>query len=608
MKRFDIALAQSPDQVVVGDARFIGLQMKAPREYLADGYYPRAENKRIIRGVATRPGTRTPLFANLYSAPAGFCGSGTYSNPNGAELGLLAVAGKQVVYGIRDGTVPESIFVETAFASDVEFAQHFDKVLAHQSDPAQPLQYWDGLIPEDGFVAVKAPDPSLVAVGFLGIPNCPYSIHFQDRAWFPVPEEPDTIAASDINNPFLYDENFAKFRVNSGTSDAITGIYPFLTSNLIIGKTRSIDMLANIPGDLGQAFASGGFAAPPPPRMVVISSDIGVVARKSGILVGGRFMFLSDAGPGGIYQMATDEHGNYVVDPTPVSDAIEPLINRINWSYASKAIGSVDGRYAYWAVPMDNATYNNAVLVLNLSTGQWESLDLWATVTISDRQGRTRTFDNPMNIGNIMRLGFYGGSKLFAVNHDDGKVHLLYGGGTDDQLDTADGNDQREHFTVPIQDVLETRGYEQMSPYQPADPRTARDAESVAIALATLEPQLNFDLIIDGSDGDEYPLNSEPITRSRTNYESQLPPYLLDNSRGDADAAYREDYGVEVGDSALLGDKGIRMQRAIPWTKQVALQAKGRFISFRITNSSGYCEVRKIVFGSSATRTQWDAG
>ena len=41
MKKFDIALAQSPDQVVVGDARFIGLQMKAPREYLADGYYPR---------------------------------------------------------------------------------------------------------------------------------------------------------------------------------------------------------------------------------------------------------------------------------------------------------------------------------------------------------------------------------------------------------------------------------------------------------------------------------------------------------------------------------------------------------------------------------------
>ena len=389
MKRFDIALAQSPDQVVVGDARFIGLQMKAPREYLADGYYPRGENKRIMRGVATRPGTRTPLFANLYSAPAGFCGSGTYSNPNGAELGLLAVATKQVVYGIRDGTVPESIFVETAFASDVEFAQHFDKVLAHQSDPAQPLQYWDGLIPEDGFVAVKAPDPSLTALGFLGIPNCPYSVHFQDRAWFPVPEEPDTIAASDINNPFLYDENFAKFRVNSGTSDAITGIYPFLTSNLIIGKTRSIDDAGQYPWRprAGIRFCSGFAALRHRRREVVISSDVGIVARKSAILAGGQFMFLSDAGPGGIYQLTTDNHGNYIVDPTPISDPIEPLINRINWSYASKAIGAVDGRYAYWAVPIDNATYNNAVLVLNLSTGQWESLDLWATVTISDRQG-----------------------------------------------------------------------------------------------------------------------------------------------------------------------------------------------------------------------------
>ena len=72
-------------------------------------------------------------------------------------------------------------------------------------------------------------------------------------------------------------------------------------------------------------------------------------------------------------------------------------------------------------------------------------------------------------------------------NHDDGKVHLLYGDDTDDPLDTAtatiNGNISRCLFRT-----CSRRAATSTSPYQPADPRTARDAESVAIALATLEP------------------------------------------------------------------------------------------------------------------------
>src|SRR5574338_569558 len=312
--RYDLQSNQPLDDLSDGDVRFVSQNLKAPKEYLSAGTYSNTVNKRLVRGVQTRPGTRTPLYANLFSA-SGLLGSGRYRNPNGYEYGLLATTknGTSQVIAIRNGTV------ETNFSFQVEFAQHFDKVLAHQSDPSGVTQFWDGLS-DEGLVALIPPVQSLIDIGILQIPNAPWSVHLNGRAWMPDPENPDTMIASDENNPMQYDSILHKFRVNTGSSDSIVGAYPFLSSNLIIGKQNSIDILADIPGDLGDAFLGGGYGAPPPPRTVIVSTEIGIVARKSGLLAGGVFMFLSDAGEGGIYQLITDQHGNYQVDPVPVSD------------------------------------------------------------------------------------------------------------------------------------------------------------------------------------------------------------------------------------------------------------------------------------------------
>ncbi len=602
--QYDLSPQQPAPPILEGDRRFIGLRMNVPRQYLAEGYYSRAENKRVGFGLETRLGTRTPVFANL-DIPGTYRGSGTYFKPAGIELGLIAVdtGVASFVYGIRSGTVPIQISVQTRFSGTVEFSQHFDKVLLHSSNPDQATMIWDGVNTVDGFVEITNPVPALAQFGYLAIPNPPWSISYDGRAVFPIPGSPDLIGFSDRGNPTLYDSIRHIFQINTGTADAIVGVYQYLRSNLIVCKEHSLNLIADIPRDLGDSFIDSlfnGFSpnTAPPPSVTSISDSIGIVARKAVITVAGRFMFLSDVGDGGIYQIATDQHGNYVVDNTPVSAAIEPLMKRINWTYAWKAIASSDGEYVYWSVPIDSSSFCNANLVWKIETGEWESLDLWNVEARDFGGGTIVTTDNPMGIDNIIRLSYYGAARLFAVNNIRARVHLLYKG-TDDQMEMATATGEAQ--TYPIQDVMETRGYAQAG----SDGRTERKSTDLNIDFATLEPTLEIFQIIEGSNGAEYPLLAAPLVYDRSVYSELYgkTPYLLNNQNSDAELPKRDDYAVHAGDELLFQEDGVRMQRIWPWTKNLSLDAVARYTSFRISNRTGICRVLGLIFESETTQS-----
>ena len=600
--RYDLQSQSRTADVPNGDLGFLGLRMKTPREQLTAGYYPRAENKRIGAGLETRPGTRTPVFANEF-AGGPLIGSGPYSNPNGEELGLLFLKNK--VYGIRAGTLPITIPVTQNFGNGatVDITQHFDKVLAHQSDPSFPTLVWDGIDLTDGFTTM--PSPSVTGLGFLNMPNPAWSINFLDRAWFPIPDEPDSIGATDENDVFTWDSIKHKFRVNTGTADQLIGAHPFFDSSLLIAKRRSIDILKDIPQDLGDSFLDGQLpgatpiSSAPPPRVGVVSDEIGSVARKAGILAGGTFMFLSDSGPcGGIYRVITDAHGRYIVDVVPVSEEIEPLIQRINWPYAGNSIAVLHGRYAIWMVPMDGATFNNAALILNLATNEWESVDFWNISPRRDQHGRLLTFDNPMRMDSVFHLGFYGSAQLFAADHNQAWVRLLYKG-LDDQFETAGGTPASEKKTVPIQDVMETRGYSITS----ATSETNQRSNYAAFGLATLAPTITFTQLVDGADGDEIQIGApSPTVPDRQKYTTGRADYVLSNVNDDADDVDREDYSVQMGDDLLLNDDGVRPRRVWPWEEKIVLNSEGRFVSYRISNTGGISQVRSVLHEAEKTR------
>jgi hypothetical protein len=140
------------------------------------------------------------------------------------------------------------------------------------------------------------------------------------------------------------------------------------------------------------------------------------VARKSIAPVGNQVLFLSD---NGVYAAAFGDLYNLRGAGIPLSEPIQSTINRINRDYAQNAVATYLGNRYYLAVPLDDSTTNNAVLVYNFLNQGWESID--------DIVGGALDIDN-------LIVGDSGGiSSIYAVG-SAGAIH---------QLDAReDGNDR----------------------------------------------------------------------------------------------------------------------------------------------------------------------
>jgi hypothetical protein len=608
MSRYATLETQAPPPTFQGDERIFALDMKTPRAQLPAGYCSRAENKRFARGAETRRGTRTPLFANSFAAES-FIGSGVFSDPNGFSMGLLC--GVNHVIAIRCGCDAATIPIadsETPISGKVEFSQHFDKILLHRDDPSKVTLIWDGDDASEGFIPIQlVTDPDLISAGIITIPYVPWSINFRGRLWGPIPDKPDSFFASDINNYTVYDRNLHVFRVNTGTADALVGLFPYGNDNLLVAKRRSFDLLESIPGDLGDAWVNAPIAdgasqsSAPPPTISMVSESIGMIGRKAGLVVGGDFYFLSDANPGGIYRIVGGggAHASPLsVDPKPISEPIEPLMRRINWDFAQGAVCRQSGLLLKFAVPLDGCEFNNVALVFNTGTQQWQGMDTW--LIPEDRQpgGRRRPpLENPMRIDNLVTLDYFNVARVFAVNEADGRVHMLEEG-LDDQLAKA-GVTHLEPKTFPISDVMETRGYDTLG----WNAASYRDFRRLEMSLMTNNPSVTITEIVDG-ENDVRVLTEPPLEPSRVQYDIWgKPDYVLDNRNDDFDAPKRGDYAVLVGDNIQL-QNGIPLQRCAPITKRIATMSRGRFICYRIENDRGYCSVISILEESSAARPE----
>lgn len=211
-----------------------------------------------------------------------------------------------------------------------------------------------------------------VGLGFTHMPAPPFAIYHQRRLVMPfnytvddtadnftANGKLDEVIASDILDTDTYDQIYANFRFNAGTADFIVGLHSFSDDTLIVFNRNSIHLIQNST-ILNQAATK------------VLTDEVGCLARKSIQQVGNRILFLSDNGVYGIgfiegYQLRGIE--------VPLSEAIDSTIRRINKAHQSKAVSVYfDNRY-YIAVPLDNSTENNAILIYNFLNQQWESID-----------------------------------------------------------------------------------------------------------------------------------------------------------------------------------------------------------------------------------------
>jgi hypothetical protein len=107
-------------------------------------------------------------------------------------------------------------------------------------------------------------------------------------------------------------------------------------------------------------------------RIERMSSGIGCVGREAWCMSGNDLLFMSRDGVRSLSRMQ-GAVGQYQLDP-PLSEPMQPYIDRINWDKASLIAAAGYKHLSLWAVPLDNAVSNNTVLVWNGRLRKWTGI------------------------------------------------------------------------------------------------------------------------------------------------------------------------------------------------------------------------------------------
>jgi hypothetical protein len=311
----------------------------------------------------------------------------------------------------------------------------------------------------------------------------------------------------------------------------------------------------------------------------VLSGKVGSLGNKVPINIGAEVFFLSE--PGGFYKVSQIVQDTIAYEPIPLSMPIQPIIDRINWHRTDVfgldfcACSAALGPYVYFAVPLDDKSgANDAILVYNSVTQQWESVPDW--------------WDDPDFRINALHVTHYDlARRLFALDYDARKIYLLYDG----KVDHING--------VPrnIKDTIETRGY------ACNDPGGFKRFERVLVGVTTVSPQMTITAISEGVN--EQQLIVADLTKDATqSYVHGRGPTSVDPS-----APKLEDYGtgldfdqaaVQDFESLLVGDisvlpevsgTGVPTELAQQSLERFQIRQVGRWCSIRIANESGQCNI-----------------
>jgi len=223
-----------------------------------------------------------------------------------------------------------------------------------------------------------------VGGGFIHQPGFPWAIYFQRRIWGPyeyfwdVSLTPDAFSARDVHDELIagdildsdtFDAISNQFRITGGVADYLVGLHPFFDDTLLVLMRNSIHAISGTVGSLLDT------------SVRELTREIGCVARKSVVSQGNNVFFLSD---NGVYGLQFQDLYNLRGVESPLSENIQPLIDRISRDLAGGSVAAYFNNRYWIAVPLDtlprqgDARGNNAILVFNLLNRQWESIDTFA--------------------------------------------------------------------------------------------------------------------------------------------------------------------------------------------------------------------------------------
>jgi hypothetical protein len=472
------------------------------------------------------------------------------------------VAGTSKVYVIRDGTYPTTLDVDSPMSPVVEFVQAHDKVILFQSAPLAKQLVWDGLS-SDGFKGITKKDPADTST--VLIPPAVTAEHAGDRLL--IIDGNNELLATDIADYTSVDRILEKFYVNSNTSDVIVRAFQYANGIVIVFKSRSINALLNWTGDPALA------------QVQLVNSHLGLAGRKAVVQVGGDLLFLS--APGGIYRVAQTFESRLETVPLPITDPIQPLIDRINWGAASVAVAVLVGEYVKFFVPIDGATRNNCAIVINAATNLIEGYDTWP---------------DAFRVDDVAVTLYQGEHRLFVVDKANARIYVMDEGKSDFIFD----RDTETTTEYEIADLMETRGYAELG----WNAATKKDFQRVEIKVDTWAPSLQVTALLDNAN-DERPLHQTPITRNRLLYDNfGRKNYDPTNVHDDWARAGRQDYSIVADDIGFDPGSGVDPDRKQTSTLRFSTKSRGGHVSYRIANSQGQADVSAVLVESEGLQRE----
>ena len=523
--------------VATGDQTFIGMNMNANdpaairQGFYREGYNCRCENG----GLQTRYGSLCPGALNAISYGTIY-GTGIFSNPNGLEW--LAVAVSSGVWFVRDGEYPRFIPTET-INYPVEFSQAFDIFFMWRGPDLNPL-LWHG----DWSVYFEPFPAPVVGSGRSPVPNAYYAITASNRIC--VPYGKDRVAVSDIADYVEYDWTIDDFQINQGESDDLVLIFPWQQEMILCFKRHSIYRVTGFAGDLSQA------------TLTRLPGTLGLVGRHAACEVSGTVYFMSQNGVHVIDQVLPNTP---VPSEFPISEAIKPIIDSINWNAANLIRCGYRRDRLYFALPLKNAIRNNVLVVYNIISQSWESIDTW---------------DDPdFRIDDIIKMDYNGERRLYVIDRQQGKILLIEQGKTD--LMGPDSTFERQ-----IQLGVMTRGY--------LGPGQRSFFKRFNLDVASWNPEFTVKCYPDMGYGK---VLVQDKTRDNTKYESfGAPLWNPLNSNDDHQKARRQDYSVGL--PIIQGQNGIYVEKAQESTQRFPVGLKARYIQLKIENTQGFLNIRTV--------------
>jgi hypothetical protein len=286
--------------------------------------------------------------------------------------------------------------------------------------------------------------PLAVGKGYIHQPAAPWGIVHERRLWMPYwytsdvnPTDRgirDEIVASDIMDFDTVDVIGNQFRPSAGQSDYLVQLTPFTKDSLVVFNRKSIHLMSGISGSLADVSTN------------VVTTEIGCSARKSVVQVANQIMFLSDQG---IYAVEFLDEYNLRGTGTPISETIQPFIDRINQDYVHLSCAVYFDNKFWIALPLDivpgggDATKLNTIIVYSFLNGGFESIDTVNSTEFAIRE---------------LIVAREGSQNALYLTTEEGGIHKVDGADGGDVVSMSAGQAVPE--TIAVVSQCTTRQYD----------------------------------------------------------------------------------------------------------------------------------------------------